>query len=178
MTFALAFVFRLMHILAAIMAGGGTLFMRLGLAPAAAKLNDEEHGRLREAVRDAWARWVHLSIAFLLISGLYNIAMLESKQQIPKDISGIYHALFGVKFLLAFGIFFIASMLAGKSEGARKFRQNARKWLTINASLIVVLVCISGALRVLRDQAVRPAVAAPTPAVTGPVIAPSGDAGK
>jgi len=167
MTFALALIFRLLHILAAIMAAGGTLFMRFGLAPAAASaLKDEDHARLKEAVRNSWAKWVHISITFLLISGLYNIAMIEAKKQvpIPKDFSSTYHGLLMVKLVLAMAIFYIASMLTGRSEVAQSFRKDAKRWLTINSIMIVVLVCASGAMRVIRDQGIpipAPVVAAP-----------------
>lgn len=174
--FELALIFRLMHIMAAITAAGGTLFMRIGLLPAAsAVLKEDDHARLKEAIRNSWARWVHISIGFLLISGLYNIAMIEAKKQvpIPKDMASAYHGLLMIKLVLAMGIFYIASMLAGRSEVAQSFRKDAKRWLTINCIMIAVLVCVSGAMRVIRDQGIYvPAAVAPA-AVTPGAPAPA-----
>ncbi|MDX1961498.1 MAG: hypothetical protein SFX18_00005, partial [Pirellulales bacterium] len=58
-----------------------------------------------------------------------------------------YHSLFGLKFLLALGIFFIASALAGRSAGLQKIRDQAPFWLNVNLALILAVVVISGLLR-------------------------------
>jgi hypothetical protein len=55
--------------------------------------------------------------------------------------------LFGIKFLLALAIFFLASVLTGHSARTQKFRDNRRLWLTVNLVLAVLVVCISGILR-------------------------------
>lgn len=141
----IAVIFRWLHVLAAITAVGGTIFMRMALVPAAAGLPDDARASLMEAVRSRWARWVAGSILFLLVSGLYNLMMNIRSY----ELEGPYHALFGIKFLLALAIFFIASLLTGRSEAAQRFRQNARKWLTVNMTLAVVLVCISGVLKTM-----------------------------
>ncbi len=135
---------RWMHILAAVAAGGGTLFARLALLPAIDEsLAPDQRQALHASVRRRWSKVVAASIAFLLISGLINFINAVKLYDLPK----LYHPLFGIKFLLALVVFFIASVLAGRSSLADKFRQNARKWLTINAVLVVVIVLISGVLR-------------------------------
>jgi hypothetical protein len=58
-----------------------------------------------------------------------------------------YHPLFGIKFLLALAIFFLASMLAGRSQGTQKFRDHAARWLTVSLVLATLVVAISGILR-------------------------------
>ena len=55
--------------------------------------------------------------------------------------------LLGLKLFLAIAIFYIASLLAGRSEGAKKFQQAQRKWLHISIRLAILLVCIAGAMR-------------------------------
>ena len=55
--------------------------------------------------------------------------------------------LLAIKIVLAAAIFYIASLLAGRSEAASKFRQNQRYWLNINILLAILLVCIAGAMR-------------------------------
>jgi len=138
-----AVVFRWMHILAAITAVGGAIFMRVALLPAAAWLPEKERERLAEEVRSQWAKWVMAAIAFLLISGFYNFLRYQFSYHLP----AAYQMLFGIKFLLALAVFFLASVLSGRSESTEFFRRDARQWLTLNVVLAVTLVCISGVMR-------------------------------
>jgi uncharacterized membrane protein len=142
----LIILFRWLHILAAITAVGGTFFMRWALLPTVAELPDAEQQAVHAGIRARWAIPVHASIAFLLLSGFYNF-IFWSLPRHPGD--GLYHGLFGVKFLLALAIFFIATMLIGRSPAAERFRQNRRLWLTVNVWLAIGVVCISGVLRFL-----------------------------
>ncbi len=159
---------RWMHIFAAITAVGGTFFARLALLPAIEEsLTPESRKSLHAAIRRRWSKLVAASIAFLLVSGLVNYAM----RIIPGyDLPKFYHPLFGVKFLLAMGIFFIASVLSGRSAMADRFRQNARKWLTINAVLAVLVVLISGVLKTA-EKSKKPA---PSPAAAVEMAKPHG----
>lgn len=161
-----AVLLRWMHIFAALIAAGGTFYMRLALIPAASKvLPDDLHNALRSELRAQWAKWVHLSMGFLLLSGLINMGLIEMSKQLPKELAMPYRGLFLVKFLLGLAILFIASKLVGRSASAEKFRQNARYWLSVNLGLIVALVCISGVLRVIRDQQIpKPATSRVTEA--------------
>ncbi|HJT33662.1 MAG TPA: hypothetical protein VJ783_16575 [Pirellulales bacterium] len=141
----LGIVFRWLHILSAITAVGGTIFMRMALMPSVAVLSDEQHQALREQVRSRWVKWVMAAILFLIVSGIYNFfAKLDA---IDKIYKGLYHGLFGVKVLLALVIFFLASALTGRSPAFAAIRQNAKLWLSVNMALAIVVVCISGVLR-------------------------------
>lgn len=137
-----------MHIASAIVALGGAAFTLFALMPAAkATLTDEIHERLREALRTRWAKFVHLCIALLLITGSVNFAILA----IPPKIHPIpYHPIFGVKFLAALGVFFIASILVGRSPGFLSLRRQRAKWLTILLVLGAIIVFISGVLQQVR----------------------------
>src|SRR5262245_25697921 len=161
---AIALVSRWAHILAAITAVGGTIFIRYALLPALAAFPDAERRALHESLRARWSKAVMVSIALLLASGLYNFIMINRSlgagNEAMQGMKPMYHALFGVKFLLAVGIFFIASALVGRSAAFEKVRANARLWATVNVSLAVVLVCLSGFMRLSRDQA---AAARPEP---------------
>lgn len=141
----LGILFRWMHILAAITAVGGTIFMRFALLPAVAELPETVRKDFHEAVRSRWARPVQLSILFLLLSGVYNIISMLNEYDVAKV--RLYHPLFGIKFLLALVIFFLASVLTGRSARTQKFRDNRRLWLTVNLVLAILVVCISGILR-------------------------------
>lgn len=144
--FLLVVLFRWMHLLAAITAVGGTFFMRWALLPTVRQLPQAEQQTIHDGIRARWAMPIHASIGFLILSGLYNF-VFRSLPQHQGD--GLYHGLFGVKFLLALAIFFIAEMLVGRSPAAQRFRQNRAAWLNVNVALAIAVVCISGVLRFL-----------------------------
>jgi uncharacterized membrane protein len=156
----LAIVLRWMHILAAITAVGGTIFMRLALLPSVAILPDDQRKALHEQVRSRWVKFVMGAILFLLVSGFYNF-FRRLNAGIPPDAKGLYHGLFGVKFLLALVIFFLASALTGRAAALARFRQNARFWLSVNLALAVIVVCISGVLRFIPGKS-APVAAQPS----------------
>lgn len=139
---------RWIHVLAAMATVGGTLFMRLALLPATAQLSPDAKDAFLQAVRPRWAKVVMTAILLLLLSGLYNI----SRKEVTYQVSPLYHAWFGVKFLLALGIFFLASALVGRSEAYAAIRRQAAKWLGVNLLLAVLVVCISGVLRQIELQ--------------------------
>jgi uncharacterized membrane protein len=163
---AIEIALRWMHILAAITAVGGAIFMRLALLPAVEKLDDATRRQLHEEVRRRWSKVVAASVLFLLISGIVNIVLTIRNPEI--ELARYYHPLFGIKFLLAFGVFFLASILSGRSEAAAKFQANARFWLTVNVVLAVTIVCISGVLR--SGKTVKPAEEADKPAAVSMVF--------
>ncbi len=158
--FALALIFRWLHILAAITAVGGTIYARVALVPAMQTLPEGHRKSLQEALRGRWAKAVMLSILFLLVSGAYNFVSVI--KQLPDDVKPLYHGLFGFKFLLAFVIFFFASALVGRSAAFERMRQNAKFYLTLNMLLAILLVCVSGVLRTVRDRSLieKPSVTA------------------
>ncbi len=158
--FFLEVILRWMHILAAITAVGGTIFARLALVPSLSVLSEDARGKLHEAVRQHWGRPVQISISFLLISGIVNIVLIEKTyfvSQVP-----YYHIVFGIKFVLAFAVFFLASALTGQGKATQRFRDNRRYWLTVNMVLAVTIVCLSGVLR--KTELPRKPLSAITPA--------------
>lgn len=159
----LSIVLRVMHILAAGTAIGGTVFMRVALVPAAQTLADPERRKLLDAVRSRWAVPVMISITALLVSGLVNLVVTVRNF----EVSSTYHMLFGIKFLLALGVFYIASTLVGRSQAAERFRQQAGFWLAINTLLISLLVVLSAVLRSM-DKPPKATLAPALPAQTVP----------
>ena len=155
------------HLLAAMAAVGGMLFMRLALLPSVAALSDDARKTLHDGVRARWAKVVMIAIAVLIGTGLYNFMMVivpQIKAELPA-IKGVYHAVFATKFLLALVMFFISSALVGRSPVFQKIRDNARFWLTLNLALALIIVGMSNGLRLMRDKAIRERGASP-PAVT------------
>ncbi|MFQ5461845.1 MAG: hypothetical protein ACE5E5_04370 [Phycisphaerae bacterium] len=141
---------RWLHILAAMAAIGGSTFMLLALVPSVRETVDgESRTRLHDAVRRRWARVAHSAIAILLVTGGVNFMLVGVGPQVPPMP---YHAVFGVKFLLAMLVFFISSALLGRSPGLAKMRAAPRKWLAILVGGGVVIVLLSGYLSVVRRQ--------------------------
>ncbi len=142
----LAVVSRWIHIGTAIVVVGGTVFLRFVLLPAAEKLPEDMHQTLRGQVVRTWKIFVHTGIVLFLISGFYNYYLVFAKQQHQGD--GLYHALIGIKILLAMVVFFLASVLVGRAAAFEKLRQNRKMWLGIVILLAAIIVGISGFLKV------------------------------
>jgi len=137
-------LFRWAHVGTAIVLLGGGVFMRFILMPSADTLDDDTHDRLRAQVMGRWKRFVHMGILLLLVSGFYNYLVV----MIPKHKGdGLYHALLGTKILLALGIFFLASVLVGRSAKFEPLRANRGKWMLVIVLLGAVIVGISGFLK-------------------------------
>ncbi len=153
--FYLDVVSRVLHVWTAITLVGGSVFTLLVLMPAVkSTLSDETHQQLCDSVTGRWKRWVHLGIALFLLTGFYNYF-----RAMPLHRSdGLYHALVGSKMLLALAIFFLASALVGRSEKLAWVRAKRRCWLATLVLLAVVVVAISGFLKV--RQTARPAAPA------------------
>lgn len=138
---------RVLHVGAAILLVGGAAFIRFVLIPSAtATLTDADHARLRARIMETWKIIVHVGIALLLLSGLFNYGRVIFERTHAGD--KLYNALLGIKILLALVVFFLSSALVGKSAGLEKIRQNAKKWLLVNLLLATIIIAISGYLRV------------------------------
>lgn len=139
---------RWVHIATAIVILGGAVFLRFVLLPAAEGLPSTEHDSLREQVMRRWRKFVMVGIALFLLSGFYNYLVVA----IPKHRGDkAYHALMGIKIVIAFGVFFLASVLVGRSARFEPFRRERKKWLLLLILLAFVVVLISSFLRVTRS---------------------------
>jgi hypothetical protein len=112
--------------------------------PSAKELPNEAHKQLASAINGRWKRFVHLGVLLFVVSGLYNYV-----RAIPLHKGdGLYHALLGTKMLLALGVFFLASALVGRSEKLVGIRDNRAKWVRVLVLLAVIIVSISGFVKV------------------------------
>lgn len=148
------------HILAAIVAVGGLFYARYGLLPAMQVLDDRTREELHDGIRRRWLPWVIGSITLLFASGLANFLIFNDAAKQWEDGTWMkqtsYHALFGVKFLLAFAVFYFASGLVGRGEGTAWIRANRGRWLSVTLLLAVAVVMISGWMRGLHVGPNRP----------------------
>ncbi len=141
-------VLRWAHIFAAMVTVGGAVFMRFAFVPGASESLDEDaNGKLRRAVAGRWAKIVNGAIAVLLLTGgaiFVGTSMSSGVPPMP------YHAIFGTKFLLAIGVFFLATALLGKSPAFEGIRKKGRLWLIVLLAMAMVIVLLSGALNQIR----------------------------
>ncbi len=142
--YVIQLVSRVLHILSAVILIGGLFYIRTILSPAGAEACFA--GR-----RGVWAKWVGIATLLLLVTGFYNFIIIigESKAEGGVKLPPTYHMLFGVKFLLAIMVMFIAAILAGKTEAAERFRGQMGKWLNIGWLAAVAIIVVAAILRTL-----------------------------
>ncbi len=139
---------RWVHILSAIVLVGGALFLWCAWWPALRDLEDDElRSRLQAAVAARWRKLVMVAIGLLLLSGMYNFVVSSIPRAKEAVVTAVYHAIFGVKFLAAIGVFFLTSVLLGRSAAFDRMRARPGKWLALNALLAVAVVLLSGVLK-------------------------------
>lgn len=132
---------------------GGSVFTLLVLMPAAKLLSEDSESQLRQAVTGRWKRFVHAGILLFLASGFYNYI-----KAIPLHKGdGLYHGLIGGKMLLAFGVFFLAAAMVGRSPALEPIRQNRKTWLTVLVALSVVIVGLASYAKVRGVTELTPA---------------------
>ena len=139
----LGLVLRWLHILAGMTAVGGMVFIRFVMVPSRDAIPAESFKALHDQMRPRWSKIVALAVATLLVSGLINFVLITQTYILPPW----YHAVWGVKFLVALVIFFLSSVLAGRTALADRLRQNIRMWLNLNLLLAIAVVMMSGILK-------------------------------
>jgi uncharacterized membrane protein len=162
-TAAIAVAAHILHVLAAVTLVGGLVYLRFVLLPAEKTLPPDQGAELAAAARARWSKWVAASALFLLASGLYSIARISMQYQVPSW----YHVLFGVKFLLALLIFFLSSILAGRTAAAERYRERMTGWMNLNVGAAAVVIIIAGVLANVEKVPKSPSDA--IPAQTAPM---------
>ncbi len=137
---------RVVHTTCAATLLGGLIYMRFVLAPA--EPDGDAESALFAGRRKAWAACVAVCTGLLLLSGAYNLVLVMMGY---KNLPGLYHPLFGAKFLLAIGLMAIMAFIAGKTGLAEKMRGSLRKWLNIALALGLAIFLLGGMLRSFRD---------------------------
>jgi hypothetical protein len=143
-----AFVLRLLHLLSAVTLGGGILFLVLVLMPALSKLDAAVADQIRAAARSRWAALIGVCTLLLLATGMYNYIVTVKTWEMPK----VYHMLFGIKFVLALVVMFLASLLAGKTALAQKLQAKASTWGNVLVLLIVLIIGLAVAMRLSHND--------------------------
>ena len=138
-------ILRWLHVLSAITLVGGVLYVRFSVVPTLESLDESQRETVGAALRKNWAKFLMISIALLLVTGITN--MVLTPKTIEPDLKSNYSMMAGIKFMLALPVFYIVSLINGRSDNAAKFRQKSRLWLNIAVALCVVIVMLAGYLR-------------------------------
>lgn len=143
---AIALIMRWVHIFTAIVVVGGVLFYLLIYLPAARKaLSEEERAKLWEPLMRRWKMFIHPPIILFLVSGFYTYLFVT---RFDHEGQGIYHALFGMKFMLALGVFALGIIVTSTMSWSEKIRDKRWAW-----SLLLLMSCavvmIAGYMRVM-----------------------------
>jgi len=161
----IALISRVAHILAATALVGGMIYLRAVLTPSLGVLDGERSNHFTEAIRRRWAKVVMISALFLIVSGFYNyVAIIQLGKTGGAPLPSYYHPMIGSKMMLALFIFYVASMLAGRTAAAERFRRHAPLWMNLNLAAAIAVVVIGGALRT-GAQPIQPA-AQPDPSTS------------
>jgi putative copper export protein len=131
---------RVLHILGAAIIVGGLIYLRFVVPPAPTVASADA---LFGGRRARWAMAVGLATLFLLVSGIFNYLYWHTTHELPPR----YHMLFGIKFLLAVALFFIAAILAGRTTLAERFRQNMGLWLNLAIALSLAILIVAAIMR-------------------------------
>lgn len=122
---------------------GGMVYLRLMYARSAETSPNSAAACFNDR-RAIWARCVAIATVVLIATGLYNyLAIRGNFERLPRP----YHILFGIKFLLAFPVFFIAAAIAGRTALAERMRQKMRMWLNIGIALALIVFILGAAMR-------------------------------
>jgi uncharacterized membrane protein len=112
------------HILPAVLLAGGTWYMVLALHPVVSGLEDAQRTALKDQIRARWSKAVMACSGLLLVSGLAMFVRMAITFDFPERY---YHPVGGLKFLLALVVFFIASLLTGRSKNRREIPGKRRQ---------------------------------------------------
>lgn len=141
-----AWIMRLIHVGSALVVAGGLVFQRLVLAPTLAdKLSADERAGLYAPLMKRWKLIIHPTIILFLVSGFYSYLAIT---RFDHEGQGLYHALLGVKVLLAIVFFGLAIVLTSTMDWSVKLRERDGLWWLLFATLAGI-VAIAGALRVM-----------------------------
>lgn len=131
---------RYVHIVSAVVAMGGLTFMLLCLSPTTRVLDDGFSDSWMKMIRRRFDRVVWLSIAGLVVSGVYNWVLSAGAYKAMGPVGNI---LIGTKVLLAMAMFAVVWM-----GGSGMLKPRAAQMINVHLGAVVVLLAVI--LRYLR----------------------------
>ncbi len=146
----LPLLMRWIHVGTSIVVAGGLVFYLLVFVPIAERiLSAEERERLREPLMRRWKMYIHPPIILFLITGFYNYIFVTSALH---QGQGLYHALFGLKFLLALVLFALLLIMTSTMAWSQKLRKNQVLW-SVSLVLAAAVVLLGGYMKVMPQAA-------------------------
>lgn len=144
---ALAIFMRYLHIVSAVVAVGGIVFVLVCLMPVTRLLDDTFRQSLMRMVHHRFVRMIWAAILGLVVSGVYNyIRLLPVYDAIRWGGVKIAHMLMGIKILFSLVIFTLVFL---RSVGLIRPEQQ-RAMLITNLSLALLVILLGTLLRQLR----------------------------
>ncbi len=143
----LAVLVRWVHVLSAVTAAGGTIFLWLVLGRNGGANQVEGIASLLSAHQlRRWRMVLRSCYLLFVLSGVYNFFAISLPKVSAHDLP-LYHPLFGVKVLAALGFFFLSEAITGSSEAFSGIRRKGKTSLSVAVLLAVIVLLISGVLR-------------------------------
>jgi len=142
----LPLVMRLIHIYCAVVVVGSILFYRFAVLPASKQAFEEGMpDAFRVALMKKWKLLLHPPIILFLVSGMYNYLVVT---RFLHEDQALYHALFGVKFLLALVVFALYIVLTSTMKWSEGLREKNILWVLL-VLLVTAIVAIAGTMKTL-----------------------------
>ena len=142
----IAIILRWMHIFGAVALVGGSLFMWWVVLPVMKKDLRDSDGQSQTAVRQRWSKVVMVSILLLLVSGILNVFLMIQGGKFGQ-VHLSYHPLLLAKMVGALIVFFMISVVSGKSAMAERWRAGRTDWLGITLALALIVVGIASVMK-------------------------------
>lgn len=135
----LPLISRWLHVGSAVLLAGTILFYAVIFAPVARKALDEAaREQLRVPLMKRMKLFLHPPIVLFLLTGFYNYMAVTAPLH---EGQALYHALFGVKFLLALVVFALMILLTSTMSWSEKLRDRKGLWgALVLATVAVVLI--------------------------------------
>jgi hypothetical protein len=92
-----------------------------------------------------WKLLLHPPIILFLVSGMYNYLVVT---RFLHEDQALYHALFGVKFLLALVVFALYIVLTSTMKWSEGLREKNILWVLL-VLLVTAIVAIAGTMKTL-----------------------------
>lgn len=146
-SFWVPLIMRWLHIVSAIAAVGSILFYWFAVKPAvhAEFVDDAQRQAFLDRIAKRWRLLVHPPILLFLVSGFYNYIMVTRHVH---EGQPLYHALFGIKFLLAILVFALAVIATSSRPWSEKVRSRPIVLVAL-VLLSLSVVMIGGYMRVM-----------------------------
>jgi hypothetical protein len=156
---SLLVVLRVLHIAAASAVVGAVVFQAFAVVPTLRQLDEHQRAQLSGGFATRWRSIAFLMIGILLLTGLVNFLLFKIPEFREHPSKGLYHALFGIKFLLALAAFHSATVLVLPGEKGDRYRARAGGRLWLLTFLFAAIIILAAVMRYFNElfPADRPA---------------------